>query len=109
MLQAPLLGGLFIGVLSALPAVNCCCCLWIVCGGVLAAYLDQQNDPRPITAGRGAWNGFLAGVIGAVVWLAVSMALDVVLAPGFIEHVAAMASWTAGVSPASTCPPGKNQ
>lgn len=81
MLQAPLLGGLFIGVLSALPAVNCCCCLWIVCGGVLAAYLDQQNDPRPITAGRGAWNGFLAGVIGAVVWLVVSMALDVVLAP----------------------------
>ena len=81
MLQAPLLGGLFIGVLSALPVVNCCCCLWIVCGGVLAAYLDQQNDPRPITAGRGAWNGFLAGVIGAVVWLAVSMALDVVLAP----------------------------
>jgi hypothetical protein len=80
-LQAPLLGGLFIGVLSALPVVNCCCCLWIVCGGVLAAYLDQQNDPRPITAGRGAWNGFLAGVIGAVVWLVVSMALDVVLAP----------------------------
>ncbi len=81
MLQAPLLGGLFIGVLSALPLVNCCCCLWIVCGGVLAAYLDQQNDSRPITAGRGAWNGFLAGIIGAVVWLIVSMALDVVLAP----------------------------
>ena len=81
MLQAPLLGGLFIGVLSSLPVVNCCCCLWIVCGGVLAAYLDQQNDPRPITAGRGAWNGFLAGMIGAVVWLVVSIALDVVLAP----------------------------
>lgn len=81
MLQAPLLGGLFIGILSALPAVNCCCCLWIVCGGVLAAYLDQQNDPRPTTAGRGAWNGFLAGVIGAVVWLIASMALDVVLQP----------------------------
>lgn len=81
MLQAPLLGGLFIGVLSALPVVNCCCCLWIVSGGVIAAYIDQQNDPRPITAGRGAWNGFLAGMIGAVVWLVVSMALDVVLAP----------------------------
>ena len=48
---------------------------------MLAAYLDQQNDQRPITAGRGAWNGFLAGVIGAFVWLLVSIALDVVLAP----------------------------
>ncbi len=47
MLAAPcytpaLLGGLFIGMLSALPIVsvgNCCCCLWMIGGGVLAAYL----------------------------------------------------------------------
>lgn len=81
--QAPLLGGLFIGILSALPVISWgnCCCLWIIGGGVLAAYLDQQNDQRPTTAGRGAWNGFMAGVIGAFVWLVVSLALDVVLAP----------------------------
>lgn len=83
MLQAPLLGGLFIGILSALPVVSWgnCCCLWIVGGGVLAAYLDQQNDQRPITSGRGAFAGFLAGIIGAFVWLIVSMGLDVLLAP----------------------------
>lgn len=83
MLQAPLLGGLFIGILSALPVISWgnCCCLWIAGGGVLAAYLDQQNDERPTSAGRGALNGFLAGVIGAFVWLIVSLALDVVLAP----------------------------
>jgi hypothetical protein len=82
-LQAPLFGGLFIGVLSALPVVSWgnCCCLWIVSGGVLAAYLDQQNDPRPITSGRGAFAGFLAGIIGAIVWLIVSMGLDVLLSP----------------------------
>ena len=53
MLQAPLLGGLFIGVLSALPChqLGNCCCLWIVGGGVLAAYLDQQNDQRPTRPG----------------------------------------------------------
>lgn len=83
MLQAPVLGGLFIGVLSALPVISWgnCCCLWIVGGGVLAAYLDQQNDERPTTVGRGALNGFLAGMVGAFVWLIVSLALDVVLAP----------------------------
>ena len=45
-LQPAFYGGLFIGVLSALPLVNagnCCCCLWVVAGGVLAAYLRQQN------------------------------------------------------------------
>ena len=82
-MQAPLLGGLFIGVLSALPVISLgnCCCLWIVSGGVLAAYLDQQNDQRPTTIGRGAFAGFLAGIIGAFIWLVVSIGLDIVLAP----------------------------
>jgi len=79
MRQPGLLGGLFIGVLSALPIVNlancCCCCLWIVGGGVIAAYLDQQSDSRPITASRGARVGLLAGVVGAFVWLVVSRVL----------------------------------
>lgn len=83
MLQPALLGGLFAGVLSALPVVNLgnCCCLWIVGGGAIAAYLDQQRDPRPTTPLRGAQAGFLAGVFGAVIWLVLSLGLDVVLAP----------------------------
>jgi hypothetical protein len=75
---------LFIGVLSALPLVglgNCCCCLWIVSGGVLAAYLDQQNDPRPTSAGRGALVGVKAGVVGAFVWLIVTLLLQPILEP----------------------------
>ncbi len=70
-------------VLSALPVVglgNCCCCLWVVCGGVLAAYLDQQSDPTPITVGRGAFTGFLAGIIGAIVWIVVAWRVE--RAPG---------------------------
>ena len=74
-----LLGGLFIGVLSALPIVglgNCCCCLWVVGGGALAAYLyQQQNQAVPITVVQGARVGLFAGVVGAFVWLAVHSAL----------------------------------
>ncbi|HEY1302831.1 MAG TPA: DUF5518 domain-containing protein [Vicinamibacterales bacterium] len=83
MVQAALLGGLFIGILSALPIIKYanCCCIWIIGGGIVAAYLDQQNDPRPITAGRGALAGLFAGVIGALVWLVAALALRAVLAP----------------------------
>ena len=48
-LQPALLGGVFIGVMSALPIVNagnCCCCLWVLAGGALAVYLRQQNSAR---------------------------------------------------------------
>ena len=83
MIQSAFLGGLFIGVLSALPIINVanCCCLWIMGGGLLSAYLVQQNEPQPITVGRGAFAGVLAGVIGAFVWLFVAMALSAVIGP----------------------------
>jgi hypothetical protein len=45
------LGGLFIGVLSALPIISCCCCLWMIGGGVLASYLQSQNQPASLTVG----------------------------------------------------------
>jgi hypothetical protein len=82
-LQPALLGGLFIGVLSALPIVSLCncCCLWVIGGGALAAYLDQQQDPNPTTPVRGARAGLMAGVVGAVVWLMVSTVVNVALSP----------------------------
>ena len=82
-LQPALLGGVTIGVLSALPVINLanCCCAWIMFGGALAAYLMQQNHPEPIQTGDGAIVGLLAGVIGAFVWLIVSVPISVALAP----------------------------
>ena len=73
-----LLGGLFIGVLSALPVVQICncCCLWIIGGGLLAAYLQQQNQPVSLTLAQGARIGLLAGLIGSCVWFAVDSALS---------------------------------
>ncbi len=83
-LQPALLGGLFIGVLSALPFIsagNLCCCLWIVTGGGLASYVAQQNSAVPLTPGDGANLGLLAGTIGAIVHLVVSVPLTIVMAP----------------------------
>jgi hypothetical protein len=75
-LQPALLGGLFIGVLSALPIIsigNCLCCMWVVGGGVLAAYLLQQNQATPISSSDGAVTGVLAGLFGALVSLVISI------------------------------------
>ena len=82
-LQPALLGGLAIGVLSALPVISLanCCCAWILFGGGLAAYLMQQNHPEPIQIGDGAIVGLLAGVIGAFVWLILSIPINMMMAP----------------------------
>ena len=92
MIQAAALGGLFIGVLSALPIVNVanCCCLWILGGGALSSYLLQQNEPRPPGIGRGAAVGVLAGIAGAFAWLFLSLVLDSVMAPIQERMVGAM-------------------
>jgi hypothetical protein len=79
--QAALLGGLFIGILSALPLIKYCCCIWIIGGGIVAAYVNQQNDPRPITAGRGALAGLYAGVTGSFVWLVATIGLNALFEP----------------------------
>src|SRR4051812_7489732 len=82
-LQPAVFGGLFIGVLSALPIVNIgnCCCLWVIGGGVLATYLMQQNHPYPIAASDGALVGLLAGLIGGVLGTLLSIPVEMMMGP----------------------------
>ena len=82
--QPVLVGGLVMGVLSALPPIslgNVCCCLWVICGGAAAAYLLQQNERERITAGDGALIGLYAGLAGAVIAWAISIPIKILLAP----------------------------
>lgn len=79
-----LLAGLALGVLSALPVVNllnACCCLWVIGGGALAAYLLQQDTPGPIDVGDGALVGLLAGLVGGFVATLVSIPIKLMLGP----------------------------
>ncbi|MBZ5555687.1 MAG: DUF5518 domain-containing protein [Acidobacteriia bacterium] len=83
-LQPALIGGAVMGVLSALPLIylgNICCCLWVVSGGVVAAYVLQQNQSGPITPGDGALAGLLAGLVGACVHLVLAIPIDILMAP----------------------------
>jgi hypothetical protein len=77
-------------VLSALPLVqigNLCCCLWVICGGVVAAALLQQHQAAPIAPGDGALVGFLAGLVGTVIYLLLSLPINAITAP-FVRDVA---------------------
>ena len=83
-LQPALWGGVFIGVLSALPLVsagNCCCCLWVLIGGALAAYLRQQNTPYQVLPAEGAIVGLIAGALGGVIQSLLSIPLEMMAGP----------------------------
>ena len=85
-----LLGGLFIGVLSSVPfvsAANLCCCLWVVAGGVLTVYLQQQAQPEPVEAADAAVGGLIAGLVGAVISIIVGQVLLSVTGPMVQESV----------------------
>jgi hypothetical protein len=91
-LQPALFGGLFIGVLSALPIINFanCCCLWVIGGGVLATYLMQQNHPYPIAAADGALVGLLAGLVGGLLGTLLSIPIEMMMGPfqrQFLERI----------------------
>jgi hypothetical protein len=83
-LKPAIIGGVVLGVLSAVPFVNfanICCCLWAIVGGMLATYLYIKNSPTPVSVGDGALVGVLAGVVGAVVSIIIGIPLDLLMGP----------------------------
>ncbi len=73
LLMPALVGGVTAGVLTAVPFLGCLCCLWIVGGAMLAAYLLARSSTTSLGAGDGAIVGIFAGIIAAVVDAIVSL------------------------------------
>src|SRR5258708_40115660 len=69
-LKPALLGGLVVGLLSAIPFVNYCCCIWGIAGGGLATFLYIKGSPTPVRAGEGVIVCALGGVGGRLPYLA---------------------------------------
>ena len=87
--QPALLGGVFIGVLSALPYVNAanCCCLWVIGGGVLVVYLQQQASPTPVATGDAVIGGLIAGALGGVIVTVANALLMKATGPMILEQM----------------------
>jgi hypothetical protein len=83
-LKPAVIGGVLLGLLSVIPfvnAVNVCCCLWAILGGMLASFLYVKNSPTPATAGDGAVLGGIAGAIGAVISIILGIPINYVMGP----------------------------
>lgn len=81
-LKPALIGGVIIGVLSAIPfvnLVNVCCCLWAILGGVIASYLYIKSSQTPVGAGEGAILGVLAGAVGAVLYIIIGIPISLLM------------------------------
>jgi hypothetical protein len=72
-LKPALLGGLIAGILSVIPFVSTCCCLWSILGGLLASFLYIKSSPAPVTPGGGAGIGAMAGAVGALIYVIIGL------------------------------------
>lgn len=75
--EPAIIGGAFLGTLSSLPIIslgNALCCMWVVGGGALAAWLLRKkhpHGPESVTYGDGAFVGVLSGSFGAIIATAI--------------------------------------
>jgi hypothetical protein len=89
-LKPAIIGGVVVGLLSAIPFVNIlnlCCCLWAVLGGVLASYLYIKASPTPAKVGDGAVVGLLAGVVGAAIYVVIGIPLSILIGATMITFL----------------------
>lgn len=85
-LQPAIIGGIVLGLLSAIPFINffnLCCCAWAILGGALAAYLYIKKSPTPASIGDGALLGLIAGGIGAIVYVVIGLPLGLLTGNAF--------------------------
>ena len=99
-LKPALLGGLIVGILSAIPFLNYCCCIWAIGGGVLAGFLYIKSSPVPVKVGEGAVVGVLTGIVGAILYFLISVPIGYFLTSAQLEEtlVRAGVQLPAGVS-----------
>lgn len=78
--QPALIGGLVVGLLWSIPflnLINFCCCLGVLVGGAVAAWMLIKRSPvHPVSTGDGAVVGALAGVVGAGVYLVLGVPIS---------------------------------
>ena len=102
-LKPAVTGGVFLGVLSAIPLIgglNIICCLWAQAGGALTTWLLNKQRPGTLKYGDGAFGGVISGLIGAFVATLITIPIEMVtLTPETVAQIQTRMSQVA-MSPA---------
>src|SRR5215213_10150387 len=85
-LKPAVIGGVVVGLLSAIPFINYCCCIWAIGGGALACFLYIKSSPVPVRPGDGAMIGAMAGLVGAVIYLIIGLPIALVYGAAAMEQ-----------------------
>jgi hypothetical protein len=85
-LKPALLGGLVTGILSVIPFVSTCCCVWAILGGMLASFLYIRSSPAPVSTGDGAVIGVLSGVFGSLIYLIIGLPIALIFGIAQMEE-----------------------
>ena len=85
-LKGALIGGVIVGLLSAIPILNYCCCIWGIGGGLVAGMIFIKGSPTKVAIGDGAMTGALAGVVGAVIYLIIGLPIVLLFGAASIEE-----------------------
>jgi hypothetical protein len=85
-LKPALLGGLIVGILSAIPFLNYCCCIWAIGGGLLAGFLYIKSSLVPVKVGEGAVVGVLTGIVGAILYFCISVPIGYFFSSAQVEE-----------------------
>ena len=77
-MKSAVIGGSVAGVLSIIPVLGSCFCLWAIGGGVLAVYLYLKDARVPMTPADGATLGAIAGGIAAAISLVIGLPIAII-------------------------------
>lgn len=85
-IKPALVGGLIAGILSVIPIVSTCCCIWAILGGLLASFMYIKSAPAPVTPGEGAAVGAMAGVMGAIIYVVIGLPIQLFFGTAQMEE-----------------------
>jgi len=80
-----LIGGAILGILSSIPFVNYCCCIWSIGGGVLAVMMYVKKSPTKVSMGEGAMLGAMTGAIGGIIYFVLGSIISLLVGAAAME------------------------